>query len=94
MVRNEKMEKIRRLLSATMVECDTSQLQGVRKSIARAVTEINMIEDGMKRRKKSNSQEGPKVKIADPLRAVSDIDRMIADEVEKLSVPERDVISG
>lgn len=91
MVRNEKMEKIRRLLSATMVECDTSQLQGVRKSIARAVAEINMIEDGMKRRK-SNSQEGPKMKIADPLRAVSDIDRMIADEVEKLSVPERDAI--
>lgn len=92
MVRNEKMEKIRRLLSATLLECDASQLQGVRNSIARAVAEINMLEDGMKRIKKSNSQERPKVKIADPLRAVSDIDRMIADEVEKLSVPERDAI--
>lgn len=93
MVRNEKMEKIRRLLSATLLECDASQLQGVRKSIARAVAEINMLEDGMKRRKKSNSQERPKVKIADPLRAVSDIDRMIADEVKKLSRADGEVIS-
>lgn len=93
-MRFNKIETIRRLLSAAIAECENSQLAGVKKSMAKVVMEINMLEDGLRNKKNnSNSRDKPKIKVEDPLGALSGIDRMIADEVDKLSKPEGGVIS-
>jgi hypothetical protein len=85
-MRLEKIEKIRKLLSAAILECDTPRLSEAKRSAMRAISELDDAERSLARKKKlSPSQEHPKVRVADPLRAISEIDRMTDEENQKFS---------
>lgn len=85
-MRLEKIEKIRRLLSAAILECDAPRLTEVKKSVLRAISELDDAERSLARKKNSiPSQDTPKVRVADPLRAISEIDRMLDEENLKTS---------